>query len=388
MKRIVLAILIFLACAGALSAQEITLRGSAWYQMGQRELSLVTPSVIFPSYDLKLGWKLPHDAAYFDSYGQPVGGLGVSFLNVGSMEFPYTSRLGDGAALYGFFTAPIVRSGIFTLEYTIECGGAWLSHPYHPVTNRDNHFYGGNLEFYLGGGVAALFRVSKGLSLGLEAGFRHVSSGTLYIPNKGLTALAPGAELKYTFSETSRDARRYVIEDGIPEKRFRWGVSVGAGAHACDGERRMNDIIYSRPEDRPETFHTYLKANVGLEFFWRYAKCFATGLGAEFFYMGEAKDLKPIDDTLYGPSDDIYSPYAGGIILLQEIYYRRFAVHGGIGFNIARHMGRFEDGGLLYQKLGLRYYMPGLDGAFVGFGVRLHKFAQSDYMEFTLGKHF
>ena len=152
MKRIVLAILIFLACAGALSAQEITLRGSAWYQMGQRELSLVTPSVIFPSYDLKLGWKLPHDAAYFDSYGQPVGGLGVSFLNVGSMEFPYTSRLGDGAALYGFFTAPIVRSGIFTFEYTIECGGAWLSHPYHPVTNRDNHFYGGNLEFYLGGG--------------------------------------------------------------------------------------------------------------------------------------------------------------------------------------------------------------------------------------------
>ena len=150
----------------------------------------------------------------------------------------------------------------------------------------------------------------------------------------------------------------------------------------------MNDIIYLRAQDRPETFHYYLKANVGLEFLWRYAKCFATGIGAEFFYMGEAKDLKPIDDTLYGPSDDVYSPLAGGVILLQEIYYRRFAVHGGIGLNIARHMGRFEDGGLLYQKLGLRYYMPGLDGAFLGFGVRLHKFAQSDYMEFTIGKHF
>ena len=29
-----------------------------------------------------------------------------------------------------------------------------------------------------------------------------------------------------------------------------------------------------------------------------------------------------------------------------------------------------------------------LNGAFLGFGVRLHKFVQSDYMEITLGKHF
>ena len=55
---------------------------------------------------------------------------------------------------------------------------------------------------------------------------------------------------------------------------------------------------------------------------------------------------------------------------------------------MARRLGRFENGGLLYQKLGLRYYAPGLDGPFFGFGVRLHKFVQSDYMEFTVGKHF
>lgn len=388
MKRTILSLLILLAGASALTAQELSVRGSAWYQLGQRELSYVTPSVLFPSVDVKLGWKLPHDADYFDAYGQPVGGLGLSYLMVGSMEFPYDSRLGDGVSLYGFFTAPIVRSGIFSLEYTIECGGAYLTHPYHPATNVDNHFYGSNLEFYLGGTLGARFRIWDGLSLGLEAGFRHISSGTWYVPNKGLTAIAPGVDMKYTFSETSRDARRFAIEKGIPEKTFRWGISVGAGGHECDGERRMNEALFRHPEDRPESFHRYLKANVGLEFFWRYAKCFATGLGLEFLYNGEAKDLRPIDQTLYDESDHVYSPYAGGVILLQEIYYRRFAVHGGVGLDIARHLGRFEDGGLLYQKLGLRYYMPGLDGAFLGFGVRLHKFVQSDYMEITLGKHF
>lgn len=388
MKRTVLSILLILCCAAALPAQELTLRGSAWYQLGQRELSLVTPSVIFPSYDLKLGWKLPHDADYFDRYGQPVGGIGFSFLNVGSMEFPGLSRLGDGAALYGFFTAPAVRSGIFSLEYTIECGGAWLAHPYHPVTNPDNHFYGGSAEFYLGGGLAAMFRIWDGLSLGLEANFRHISSGTLYVPNKGLTAIAPGANLRYSFSDHSRDARRYAIEDGIPEKRFRWGVSVGGGVHASDGERRMYNYIYRRPEERPDHFRHYLRANVGLEFFWRYAKCFATGVGAEFFYLGGAENLKAVDETLYGEAEASYSPLAGGVILLQEIYYRRFAIHGGIGVDLARRTGRFENGGGLYQKLGLRYYAPRLDGAFVGFSVRLHKFVQSDYMEITLGKHF
>ena len=388
MKRTLLSILLLLGCAAALPAQEVTLRGSAWYQLGQQELSIITPSVIFPSYDLKLGWKLPHDADYFDRYGQPVGGFGLSYLNVGSMEFPGPSRMGDGVAFYGYFTAPAVRSGIFSLEYTIECGGAYLTHPFHPLDNPDNHFYGGSPEFYLGGGLAALFRIGKGLSLGLDANFRHISSGTIYVPNKGLTALAPGAELKYSFSEHSRDARRYVIEDGIPEKRFRWGVSVGAGVHASDGERRMNNIIYARPEDRPDHFHHYLRANVGLEFFWRYAKCFATGLGAEFFYLAGAEDFRPIDEALYGEARPVYSPVAGGVILLQEIYYRRFAMHGGIGVDLARRVGRYEDGGPLYQKLGLRYYAPGLDGAFVGFGVRLHRFVQSDYMEITFGKHF
>lgn len=388
MKRTVLSILLLLCCAAVLPAQEITFRGSAWYQLGQQELSIITPSVIFPSYDFKLGWKLPHDAAYFDSYGQPVGGIGISFLNVGSMEFPGASRLGNGAAFYGFFTAPALRSGIFSLEYTIECGGAWLTNPYHPVTNPDNHFYGGSPEFYLGGGLAALFRVGKGLSLGVEAAFRHISSGTLYVPNKGLTAIAPGAELKYSFSDHSRDARRYAIEDGIPEKRFRWGVSVGGGFHSSDGERRMNNIIYYRPEDRPDHFHRYLRANVGLEFFWRYAKCFATGLGAEFFYLDGAENFRAVDEALYGVAEPAYSPLAGGVILLQEIYYRRFAIHGGIGVDLARRVGRYEGGSPLYQKLGLRYYAPGLDGAFVGFGVRLHKFVQSDYMEITVGKHF
>ena len=388
MNRAFISLILLCACARFAPAQEVSVRGAAWYMMGQQELSLISSSVLFPSVDLKIAWKLPHDAAYFDAYGQPVGGIGLSYLMVGSMEYPYDSRMGDGLGLYGFFTAPIVRSGAFTLEYTVECGGAFLTQPYHPATNVRNHFYGGHLDFYLGGAVAARFRASERLSFGLEAGFRHISSGTWTIPNYGLTALTPGLDVKYSFSDHSRDARRYVIEDGIPEKRFRWGVSVGAGGHECDGERRMNEKLYSRAEDRPVDFHRYLKANVGVEFFWRYAKCFATGIGAEFFYNGEAKDLQPIDQTLYNEGDLVYSPYAGGIILLQEIYYRRFAVHGGIGVDVARRLGRFENGGLLYQKLGLRYYAPGLDGAFVGFGVRLHKFVQSDYMEFTVGKHF
>ena len=387
MKRTILTLLLLLACACALPAQEVSLRGSAWYQLGQEELSYLTPSVIFPSVDLKVGWKLAHDADYFDAYGQPVGGIGISWLMVGSMEFPYDSRMGDGVGLYGFFTAPIVRRGPFTFEYTIECGGAWLAHPYHALTNRANHFYGGNFEFYLGGILGARFWIWDGLSLGVEAGFRHISSGTWYIPNKGLTSIAPGVDLKYTISERSRDAKRYTIEKGIPEKPFRWGISVGAGGHQCDAERRMNDIIYATP-DRPTTYTRYLKANVGVEFLWRYAKCFATGVGAEFFYNGEAKDLAPMDEAMYGEPEAVYSPYAGGIILLQEIYYRRFAIHGGVGLDIARRLGRFQDGGGLYQKLGLRYYMPALDGAFLSFGVRLHKWVQSDYMEFGFGKHF
>ena len=387
MKRTVLSILILTACASFLSAQELTFRTSVSVLTDQRELSSVTQSFLYPSFDLKLGWKLPRDAEFNALYGHPVGGIGISYLHLDGMEFPGSSRMGSGASLYGFFTAPIVRSEVFSFEYTVECGLAALTHPYHPSSNSQNHAYGGNPLYYLGGGLAAMFRIWDGLSAGVEAGFRHVSSGCWIVPNRGLTSLAPAVNLKYTFSETTRDCRRFDIGDAIPEKPFRWGVSVGAGGHISDGERRMNEVLY-KPADRPERFHRFLNANVGVEAFWRYARCFATGLGAEFFYAGEAGELAAVDQALYGESDPVYSPWAGGVILLQEIYYRRFAVHGGVGVNFARHMGIFEDGGLLYQKLGLRYYTPGLDGAFFGFGVRLHNWVQSDYMEFSVGKHF
>lgn len=388
MNRVLFSLFLLCACARFAPAQEVTFRSSLSFLVDKVEIQKMTPSVSYPAFDLKLGWKLPSDADYYGAYGEPVGGFGISYLLPDTMQYDGDSRMGNGVSLYGFFTAPIVRSGAFSLEYTLELGGAYLKDPYHPVKNPLNLSYGNSLEYYLGAGVGAMFRLGNHLSLGAEASFRHYSSGCWHIPNRGLTSIAPGVNVKYTFSESTRDARRYVIEDGIPEKTFRWGVSVGAGGHQIDGERKMYRALYRNPEDRPATFQRYLKGNLGLEFFWRYSRFFATGLGGELLYMSEAKALGPVDEVLYPDSDETYSPLAGGVILLQEIYYRRFAVHGGIGVYLGRHMGREADSGPLYQKLGLRYYAPQLDGAFVGFSVRLNRFVQSDYMEFTLGKHF
>jgi len=388
MNRVLISLTLLCACARVASAQELTFRTSLSFLTDRTEIRKMSPSVSYPAFDLKLGWKLPRDASYSGAYGEPVGGIGLSYLLPGTMEFESGSRMGNGVSLYGFFTAPIVRSGPFRLEYTLELGGAYLKDPFHPATNPLNLSYGNSLEYYLGGGLAALFRIGGRLSAGVEAGFRHYSSGCWFVPNRGLTSFAPAVDVKYTFSESTRDARRFSIGEGIPEKTLRWGVSVGAGGHQCDGERKMHRVLYRDPEDRPTSYQRYLKGNVGLEVFWRYSRFFATGLSGELLYLSEAKSLKAVDEALYDESDHRYSPLAGGVILLQEIYYRRFAVHGGVGVYLGRHMGREADAGPLYQKLGLRYYTPHLDGAFVGFSVRLNRFVQSDYMEFTVGKHF
>lgn len=390
MKRLLwlLPLVLSVCCACPLGAQELIVRGAANFHFDARKVQQISPTPAFATVDLKLGWRLAEDEEFARLYNGPHGGVGVSYSLLGRMEYPYGSRMGDGVSLYGFFMRPLVRSGWFQLGYLLELGGSYLASPYDQVSNPLNNFYSSSFLIYLAGSVYASAQLSPHWAIGVEAGARHNSSGCLAVPNRGLSSGMVAFDVKYTIAERKEPLH---VEDSptqIINKPFRWGFFAGGGVHQCMEEMYRDRQLYPDPQTRPREYTRWFKGSVGLEAFWRYGRRLATGLGAEFFYYSDAESLRQVDAVRHPGEQGQYSSFAVGLLLLQEVYYRHVAAHGGVGVYLDRRMGLSDNFGSFYQELGMRYYPERLNGFFVGFNVRLHYLTVSDYMEITIGKHF
>jgi hypothetical protein len=99
--------------------------------------------------------------------------------------------------------------------------------------------------------------------------------------------------------------------------------------------------------------------------------------------------LEECERKLYGDETiDAYGPYerlSGGIGMVQHLHYGHFSAFASVGAYVYRHNGYQDQRGKLYQKIGLKYVLPGRSGLFVAAGCKVHGFSRAAMMELTLG---
>ena len=131
---------------------------------------------------------------------------------------------------------------------------------------------------------------------------------------------------------------------------------------------------------------------------YRYALRYATGIGIDMFYSSNMKELEAADRILYGDAavdaSPGYDPISVGIAVVQEVYWKNFAVHVAIGAYPYRHKGvndkelneKMDDRerGWHYEKAGFRYYFPKLGDTYLGFAIKSHSI-KAEYLEFSVG---
>jgi hypothetical protein len=157
-----------------------------------------------------------------------------------------------------------------------------------------------------------------------------------------------------------------------------------------------NGIKYEYISDTEVTIYS-VDPSLSGEFMYRYAPRYATGLGLDLFYSSNMKELEASDRIVYGDEavDNCpgYCPISVGISVVQEIYWRNFAVHIAIGAYPFRHKGvngpeakeaGDRERGWHYEKAGLRYYIPKAHNLFFGFGIKSHSI-KAEYLEFSTG---
>lgn len=352
---------------------------------------------------------LPADGNAFDrDYGYPVLGAGVRYGYYRGVtmhkspapdwgpywtEAGYDSRMGNVLTAYGFFERPLLRKKRWLVDYRLNFGVSYTAHPYSPGNNVDNELIGSRWGIYVGLGMHGtyFFHPQWGIRAGLE--FAHNSNGGMNRPNKGSNLLAPMLGVVYREPQNAK-AQDALLKHGDAEdvnlkgfkKNLYFTAAVGVG-----GKVLLEDWLYTQfnapPEDKDyRTPHFRLRPQYSaqLDMMYRYARRWASGVGADVFYSTGAKRIEELD-KYYGYNLR-HSPWSVGLAAKHEAFYGNLSLNLSLGFYVFRRMGntaKWEEKPY-YERIGVKYTFPKLHGLFLACNVKAH-FTKADYTEVIVG---
>ena len=333
------------------------------------------------------------EGSYAEGFNYPVFGIGLNWNTLSDVEFK--SKRGhydDMFSLYGSISRDLLRTSRLGFGYNIHLGLSYSSGYYDAQTNSSNWFFSSPVLLYVAGGGHLTWMASPRLDIEADISVRHNSSARLAYPNGGLNYWGGGLSARYRFS-TKRPPRGNVFKPAAirdPSNPKGWNLEIygGGGWHSCAAE--WNAIVKTVPRQDLSTsmLHRWPMLSLSTDAIYRTGERFALGFTADGFWNSNTERLKWADSVLYEEeeirSSKGYAPFSGGIGLVQEVFYKDFALYIQEGIYLYRHMGVHGEHGPLYERAGIRYYPSALDPVFISVCIKAHKF-KADYLDFTIG---
>ena len=413
MKKVIIILLISM-CIGTVAGQtkggdNIVISGQTSYGYDIEKLRPTQTSFGYLTYDLGLGFQTePEDNdAFASKFGFPILSVGVSVARMGHLKFSDHTRFPNLYSVYGSFERSLLRREKFSAGYLFDFGATYNPGRYDPVKNPGNNWLSSPFMAYFGAGVFAKVHLGKRWEVGADFMFRHYSNGRLALPNEAINALGGGVFARYRLSDYNYT--KYVSaqkQEGDFKKGIQYMITFGTGFHTCQAEWNTYAFDHNDP-DKPARVPTkeeaaslkaHPKFSLSFDALYRYGIRYATGLGVDMFYSTNMKELEAADRILYG--DEAvdacpgYSPISVGLALVQEVYWKNFAVHIALGAYPYRHKGVNDkelnelvddrERGWHYEKAGFRYYFPELGDTYLGFAIKSHSI-KAEYLEFSVG---
>lgn len=365
----------------------------------------------YPKLEISVGRNtFPSDSSRFDrAFNFPNYGLGFAASLWENMpQRKPTGKYGNMYDLFGFFETDFIRWDWFSIGLKGHFGVGYTGVTHHPETNPDNIWTGGHFNIYYGMGPAIRFYPHPQWEIGIDAMIWHHSNGRVHMPNSGINEFGVALTTRYYMDAPYRGNSWRMEKDGEPyRKRFVWSIFGGAEPYTSDALYDVYTLETKEVEKDPSYKRTFswplkpaVRAQIGADFLWKYARIAATGITVQAMYASNIEDLKRADRKLCELNPEVYSiedierrrysPFYFGVGITQEVQYRRVIVFATVGIHIGREMGAAEElrRTLFYQSLGGRYLIPGLDGTYVAFACKVRYFSRADNLEFTIGKRF
>lgn len=367
---------------GALSEPKwnVTLQGGAGYvapTFDWRDEMMST--FVYPASSLTFGYQTTEkDSPYAALYGYPVFGVGIGWEGLSALRYNGISRLKDIFNLYGFAERTLLSRDCFSLDFVLDLGAGFNRALYDPERNPLNRNFGSYLLVYVSGGLDFHVPLTDHLEAGLSARFNHYSTGRLGYPNAGLNN--PAACLSLRYRNATPPKRRPAGAFPDPPSRFFCELYAGAGIHRCAIEWSVTGTT------RPWAIFSF-----GGSANFRYRPHLSTGLAIDMYAETPTflNRLQECERIACGKDQvDAYGPYRGfsaGAGVIQHLHYGPFSAFATVGAYLYRHNGIHDQRGKLYQRIGLKYLLPGSTGLFVAMDCKAHGFSRAAMMELTMG---
>ena len=299
----------------------------------------------------------------------------------------YDSQLGNVLTLYGTFSRPLYRNRHWELAYFLGGGVGYSHKTYNKTDEIDNELIGSHLNIYFTAGASATYRINR--NWGIKAGidFSHHSNGALYRPNKGTNYFGPFMGLVYYGQDRTDRTSPSLSREGRERSPRYWFAefSLGIGAKTLleDWQRTQFQTPPEDPDYRTEHFNVYTAFSLQADILYRYARRWASGVGVDVFYGSYSNHVKALDEA--DGYDDKHSPWSVGIAAKHEVFYRNLSVRMGIGYYLFRRMGHGASAveKPYYERIGVHYAFPKLNGLSIGFNVNAH-LTKADFTEIQI----
>ncbi len=348
------------------------------------------------SFGAELNYRaLPSDNdAFAEDYNYPTlsAGLKLSLNNGVTMRrtadpswgkaqmVDYDSRLGDMVTLYGSFTRPLLRRGRWELSYMLRAGVGYGPFIYNKKDNIDNELIGSAFNIYFGAGITASYQITSDLAITAGLLYGHHSNGALARPNKGENHFGPMVGVRSlptaTAPHTAPEGDTNVCRQGIGAVGgayldFRLGL--GGKTLLEDWQKTQFYTELGEPDYRTEDFHFYMSYSASAAFMYRYARRWASGIGADVYYGTYYKHVRDLDEAAGRTVP--HSPWSIGISARHEVYYHNLSLDLALGIYLHRQMGSNakEVEQPYYERVGVFYTFPKLGHLKIGASVQAHR---------------
>ena len=231
----------------------------------------------------------------------------------------YDSHLGDIISVYGAFERPLWRSRRWQLAYLLRAGIGYGPHKYNRHNNIDNELIGSRYTIYIGGGLTATWQFSRDWALQAGLLYGHHSNGALNRPNKGENHVGPLVGVRYAPShQAAAPASAPAAQPFSPYWYANLRLGVGGKTLLEDWQLTQFGTDPEAPRYRTDKFRFYMAYSAQVDLMWRYARRWASGIGADISYGTYADRVRDLDEAA-GRSLP-HSPWSFGLGLRHEAY--------------------------------------------------------------------
>lgn len=300
-------------------------------------------------------------------------------------EVPYDSRLGNTLSLYGTFQRAIHRNKHWETSYSLSGGVGYTNKWYNKDNNIDNDFIGTPILIYFGAGIHQTYRFAREWGVRASLEFVHHSNGALYRPNKGSNCVGPSVGIVYYPYYETFIREHDSFQSALFKKFLYLDLTAGIGAKTLVEDWQITQFRTPKtdPNYRTGDFKRYATYSLQANLMYRYARRWASGIGIDAFYNTYAPHIEQLEQK-EGNNIDC-KPWSFGIAGKHETFFHNLSVNVALGTYLYRRMGSIdrELGGRIYERIGVNYSFPSLNGLKLGINVKAHT-TKADFTEVVI----